>query len=597
MNLTKEQVAILQSQGDIKINAVAGAGKTTTILEYARQKPKSARILYLAFNKAVKYEATKTVQEQKLYNVRVETAHSIAFRSVVYAHGYTVKANGYKTHEIAEFLRLQENSEKHTEYIIANHINKFIAYFCNSDKKRIRDLNYLDILTDEKTKEFVLPFYDYIAQKTRFILTKMDRGEIQITHDFYLKKFQLSNPVLPYDYILFDEGQDASPAMLDVFFKQKSTKVIVGDTNQQIYGWRFAINSLEKARFTQFTLSHSFRFNQDIANLAMKILERKKYLPKNDAFSLTPITIQGCGICETKTSRAVLARTNLGLLFKAIEYITKHKNLANIYFEGNINSYTYAEDGASLYDVLSLYNHSGEKIRDPLIKKMRDFKELTDYIQKTEDSQLRMMSEIVKEYGNEIYSIIKELKNKHIEGDNKNKASIIFSTIHRCKGIEYDEIEIVDDFITESELMQLRSDKNANFARLNEEINLLYVAITRAKNIVYIPENLVPRDFIATEKIRVLPSRKQEEKERHESKQSLYFRLQKPQKQKKDIILNARKKGYSSAYNPWTSELDTQLRRMVQNGIGIKTLADHFGRTTGAIRARIKKLMDTEGMV
>ena len=90
----------------------------------------------------------------------------------------------------------------------------------------------------------------------------MNKGEIEITHDFYLKKFQLSNPVLYYDYILFDEGQDASPAMLDVFLKQQATKVIVGDTHQQIYGWRFAVNSLEQVDFTTYHLSTSFRFGR-----------------------------------------------------------------------------------------------------------------------------------------------------------------------------------------------------------------------------------------------------------------------------------------------------------------------------------------------
>ena len=43
---------------------------------------------------------------------------------------------GYKTHEIAELLGLQGNGEKHAEYVVANHINKFLTYFCNSDEKR-----------------------------------------------------------------------------------------------------------------------------------------------------------------------------------------------------------------------------------------------------------------------------------------------------------------------------------------------------------------------------------------------------------------------------------------------------------------------------
>ncbi len=51
MELTKEQLDIINSTGNIKINAVAGSGKTTTVIEYARTRPKTSKILYLAFNK------------------------------------------------------------------------------------------------------------------------------------------------------------------------------------------------------------------------------------------------------------------------------------------------------------------------------------------------------------------------------------------------------------------------------------------------------------------------------------------------------------------------------------------------------------------
>ena len=71
MELTKEQIEIVNSSGNIKINAVAGSGKTTTIIEYAKSRPKSAKILYLAFNKSVKLEAMKKFSEQGLTNVKV----------------------------------------------------------------------------------------------------------------------------------------------------------------------------------------------------------------------------------------------------------------------------------------------------------------------------------------------------------------------------------------------------------------------------------------------------------------------------------------------------------------------------------------------
>jgi len=247
----------------------------------------TSKILYLAFNKSVKLEAAKKFADKGLNNVKVETAHSLAYKHIVFQSNYKLREQGYKTDEIAELLNLQGNEEKHTEYVIANHINKFIAYFCNSDKQKVQDLNYLETVTDPKAKIFVSSFYDYIVSQSRLLLSKMDKGEIEITHDFYLKKFQLLNPKLQYDYILFDEGQDASLAMLDVFFKQKATKVIVGDTHQQIYGWRFAVNSLEKADFKTYHLSTSFRFSQNIANLAMEVLKYKKHINEIQTIQIT----------------------------------------------------------------------------------------------------------------------------------------------------------------------------------------------------------------------------------------------------------------------------------------------------------------------
>src|SRR5450432_3340005 len=554
MEFTKEQYEIINSTGNIKINAVAGSGETTTIIEYAKARPKDSKILYLAFNKSVKLEAIKRFAGQGLDNVTVETAHSLAYKQIVSKHKYKIRPQGYKANEIVGLLNLQGNAEKHTEYIIANHINKFITYFCNSDKQKVQELNYLDVVSDIKAKVFVSTFYKYIESQARVLLGKMDKGEIDITHDFYLKKFQLSNPSLHFDYILFDEAQDASPAMLDIFLKQKATKVIVGDTHQQIYSWRFAVNSLEKAGFRIFYLSTSFRFSQHIANLAMEVLKWKKHVNE-----YKPIPITGKGTGKEFTTKAVLARTNLGLLLKAIVYVTEKKKVKHIYFEGNINSYTYADEGASLYDVLSLYNGKHHLIKDNLVKAMKNMTELEDYIDKTEDVQLGMMVEIVREYGNEIPGIIKTIKDKHVENDEKEKAEMIFSTVHRCKGMEYDAIHLVNDFITEEKLEKLKNDKNKselNRAKLNEEINLLYVAVTRTRNTIYIPETLMPAGFPGSPQIRVILPVKEDEKlpAKIPGKQTSWpQKIEKPGVQNgKAYSLEAAKEKNKAAHRPWT---------------------------------------------
>ena len=594
--LTKQQTAIINSTGDLRINAVAGSGKTTTIIEYAASRPRNARILYLAFNKSVKLEAVRKFADYGLANVKVETAHSLAYKHIVFKHNYQIKAKGYTNSEICQALGIKGNGEKHAEFVVANHIGKFVSYFCNSDKAKVQDLNYRDTIIDDNARAFVDSYYSFIQDGTRLFLAKMDKGEIEITHDFYLKKFQLSNPILPYDYILFDEAQDASAAMLDVFKKQKATKIIVGDTHQQIYGWRHAVNSLDKADFNTLHLSTSFRFTQDIANLATEILSWKNHL-----FECPPITMTGHGPAKKEVVKATIARTNLGLLLNAIDFITDNNKVKHIYFEGNISSYTYADDGTSLYDVLSLHNGNRDRIRDELVGSMKNLEELEEYVEKTEDHQLATMIEIVREYGNEIHSILKSLKELQTTDENRSKAEMIFSTVHRAKGMEYDVVHLVNDFLTEGKLKELKekkNDKSVPFdpARLNEEINLLYVAVTRTKNKLHIPEGLLPKDLPASPYIIKVKARETSFDynsyftERAKTKSTPVKKKTATGSKEKTYTVINRREVNKDAYKPWTDELDEELKRHYDNGTSISKIAAHLGRTKGSVISRLKKL-------
>lgn len=590
-SLTVEQESIINSNTSLCINAVAGSGKTTTVIEYAAARPAASKILYLAFNKSVKLEAERKFKEKNLHNVKVETAHSLAFRHVCRGSSYKIKSSGYKTTEIVELLQLTGTDQKHAEYIIANHINKFITYFCNSNKPKVQQLDYIRTITDAKAKSFVQKFYPLIINGTRQLLAKMDKAEIEITHDFYLKKFQLSNPALQYNYILFDEGQDASEAMLDIFMKQNAVKIIVGDTHQQIYGWRHAVNSLSKVSFDTLFLSASFRFNQHIADLACKILDLKKTL-----IDFKPVSITGKGVNTATNTSATIARSNLGLLLNAINYITENPKVKHIYFEGNINSYTYADDGASLYDVLNLYNEQHGRIRDKLISTMKDIDELEEYIKSTEDAQLGMMLEIVKEYENEIPSLIKQLKELHTGDEERSKARMIFSTVHRAKGMEYDTVYLVNDFITPEKVNRIKKDQEpVEFAKTNEEINLLYVAITRTKNKLYIPEDLLPTGIKTSTSVIIVNSPAIEKDNIVNGK----YKLPPKTAGRKPTGIEIKKKAYSleqkreinkGAYLPWTPQLEAELRTLFEDNYSISDLAEHFDRTRGAIISRLKKL-------
>jgi ATP-dependent exoDNAse (exonuclease V) beta subunit len=232
-------------------------------------------------------------------------------------------------------------------------------------------------------------------------------------------------------------------------------------------------------------------------------------------------------------------------------------------------------------------------IKDKLIQGMNSMRELKDYIEKTEDAQLAMMVEIIEEYGNEIPGIIKTLKDKHIGDGERDKADIVFSTVHRCKGMEYDEIQLVKDFLTEEKLEKLVAEKGLTH-KLNEEINLLYVAVTRAKQKVNIPIDLVPKDFPPSVNVRILDPSKVEPGStttRNTPFNGGYKNYDKGGKSKsKTYDVGDAKQKHKEPYNPWTPTEDAELKEMYNAGSTIFDLAKTFGRTKGAIRSRIRKL-------
>ena len=81
-----------------------------------------------------------------------------------------------------------------------------------------------------------------------------------------------------------------------------------------------------------------------------------------------------------------------------------------------------------------------------------------------------------------IFLLMKQLTDMVTE--NKNNADYVFATVHRSKGLEYDEVEVLNDFITKGDIEEFiqreKDGHEVDWEIVNENINCLYVAITRA---------------------------------------------------------------------------------------------------------------------
>ncbi|WP_194145629.1 ATP-binding domain-containing protein, partial [Helicobacter apodemus] len=102
---------------------------------------------------------------------------------------------------------------------------------------------------------------------------------------------------------------------------------------------------------------------------------------------------------------------------------------------------------------------------------------------------------IVFKYINlDIPKLIKELRDLSVPS---KEADFILTTGHKSKGLEWECVEIMDDFI---DLKDIASNKKETIVA-KEELNLLYVAITRATQTLYLNEKyLLDLDFIKTMK-------------------------------------------------------------------------------------------------
>lgn len=576
MNFTEEQLDIIQSNTDLKVNAVAGSGKTSTLLAYAKQHP-DKRILYLVFNKSVKEEAKLKFQAQGIRNTTVETAHSLAFGAMRSRGLIDLRHQGYTAFDVRELLQFSMG-DLITEMKIASHVVKMASCFCNGPELKLKDCPYLSYLPAGQDKQFTEEYFDLIHQSTRALLGLMHRRKQQITHEFYLKQYQLTQPRLNYDIILFDEGQDASGVMLDIFLKQSARKVIVGDQNQQIYSWRYAINALTEVDFEEKVLTNSFRFPQDIADIANDVLARKEHLEYPESPK-----IKGLGQTKLITSpnRATLGRTNSGILVSAIEQLIEEKDIKSLYFEGNFETYTYADENGSIWDILNLHQGKKNQIRNNLIRGMKGMTQLKEYAEETNDSPLKGLIEIVVKYQSDLPYLIKQIRDAQVSLDDKDDADMIFSTIHKAKGMEYDQVTLTSDFLTEDRLLETlgAADKGSvDKSRLGEEINLLYVGVTRTKQLLNMPNELLP----------VHMQEPEEEKKRKDFLDLPYWRFSGQEKSR--TTLKEKRQNNANAYKKWTKAEDQELRDRYAENQTIKRISQEMGRNRGAIYARLEKL-------
>lgn len=467
----------LESGSITVIKAFAGSGKTATLRMIAESRPNQS-ILYVVFNKAMAVEAEKTFPA----NVHTRTSHSIAFGT--YGKQYADNLGAVRSKNISYAIGLSP--------IISIEVAETLNNWFHSISPEIGEEHLPpDCENQAKVVDASKRTWGSIVEKT---------APLPMPHDGYQKLWSLSAPSCgSYDIVFADEAHDLNPVVLDFLFrcasKDRAAVVFVGDPHQSIYSWRGAIDAIsliEERAARVARLTWSFRFGQSIAKDASTILRVLK--GEN-------VDLIGAGGDKAETDNlCVVARTNFSLIEHALEELNEEPEI-RFHFSGT----KYAEKWSpripyrfnDLLDVLSLYKNENDSIKSPYFRRFKSWHELLDFAN-AGDQELKWLIKIVCNFESQLPSLLDLIEGKVVA---QKDADITYSTAHRSKGLEWDYVEVMSDFLAPSDIAAgLVNPKTLTDERrrLLEEANLHYVSFTRARRKLTIDQQL--RKWIDTNK-------------------------------------------------------------------------------------------------
>ena len=468
MKHTHEQIAIFncieKTDDHLIVNAGAGTGKTTTIVE-AANRINGQKAAFLAFNKSIATE----LAERLPTGVEAKTFHAFGF-AAIRAAGVKTKVNNFKVNNIIKELH-------GADFYIAP-LKKLVSLVKGSmvngtDKKAINQL------IDEYNINFNSDREERIAVESIPAILTMCRTQTHVIDfdDMIWMPIVNDYPFPKYDVLFVDEAQDFNEVQREMISLcvNGGRCIIVGDKNQAIYGFRGAdSNSIDMFRqrllkgerkISEFPLSITWRCPNSV------VREANRYVHE---FNAPDFAEEGAVIVDApftpQRNDMVLCRYNAPLVSAFYDLISQGKS-----------AYVLGRDMTkgliTAVQKISKNNHMGVDEFLQLFQKdfAYNYQRLLDQNKENQAMALEDKRDCIMIFvqkATTVGGIIEEIKRVF---DGNDKGEIMLSTVHKAKGLEADNVYI------------LATERMPHPYGSKEENNICYVAITRAKkNLFYV---------------------------------------------------------------------------------------------------------------
>lgn len=511
LKLSPQQSAIANwvedGTGNALIIAVAGAGKTTTLIEMLSRMP--GRVAFAAYNKRIADEIKEKVEARAMGNlVKVATFHSFGYASWRRAHP-AVKINAYK---IRDMLRanslIPEDLHEFIDHLVSLVRASAIGIVCPINSRdawnEVIEHYGLEELLQEKGRYGSLGGYDGrddedlqdkrklgMGWALKILQKSIRRADKVIDFDDQLYMPLYANmPIDQFDWVLIDEAQDSNPtrrALAKAMLRPGGRLLAVGDPAQAIYGFTGADSeSLEniKQEFgcVELGLTVSYRCPQAVVRFAqnwVSHIEAHESAPEGIVRDL-PLEDWLAGVPTMSPSEllnsSVLCRKNSPLVDLAFSLIRQgvpcHVEGRDI--GGQIKTLANKWKLSALTDVRTkAISYKEDQVRKFLAKGQE---QRADSIADRVDTLVVLIDGLLSRDRN---ATLRDLNDwcDRMFGDTTNgqKNGLTLSSIHKSKGREWQTVYWYG----------ANAWQPSPFARqewqLLQERNLMYVAATRAK--------------------------------------------------------------------------------------------------------------------
>lgn len=449
-------------RGHAFVTACAGSGKTTVTRAALNYTQPNSRVLFLAFNKDIQLE----LEAKTPKHVTVRTYHSFGLSVLRQTFG-KVDVDPDKVDKILN--EIVPDRHLFGKRLIYRKLVGLAKNHNTIDPQRIMELalhHGMLVYNPERYVENIDKFVIPILEKCKQNIQTVDFDDMC----WLPAVLDVKSP--KYDFVGIDEVQDTDYSQREILGKtlRPAGRLLgVGDVNQNIYSFRGAsvdgVNQLvDKFKAKTLSMPVTYRCSQAVVRKAQTIVSEIRAAPNAPEGSVDTYIYDNF-LDDVEPGDMVLCRTTAPLVEPCFSLIEKGIKalIRGLEFGENLIAIIHKQRASSLSD---------------LFKKLREYQD-----QQVAFHLARERPELAQQVIDQIASIwsfsigastiecvikrIGDIFKDDIEG-------IVFSTIHRAKGLEADNVWLLRP--------DLLPHPNAKFDwELQQERNLEYVAYTRAR--------------------------------------------------------------------------------------------------------------------